>query len=407
MDTNQLWKERLNSHLKMVSRYMRLIFNDHLAFALIFFVAAFAFFYQQWLETVPDTFPVAWIMAILVGLLLSYSPVRTFFKEADTVFLLSVENRLKPYIKNSIVYSFIMQSYWIAIFIFALSPLYFTVYKEISSIYLLFVLVFALVLKVANLFATWFIQKTREQGLHYLDLGVRLVINVFALFFLAIGQPYYSFIAALLLVGVVFLNYHNVYKKFSLPWDDLIEKEEARLQFFYRIANMSTDVPHLKRKPKKRHGLVRFVTSRMPLRQNQTFIYLYSITFIRSGDYLGMYLRLMLLAVFFAFWIPAFWGKIIFAMLFLFLTGFQFITIYNHHRSLDWIKLYPVPHVLRTKAVHQLILVLMLLKIIVMGVVFFFATDLMGALIYSSLAIAFAVLFEAFYVKGRIRKLGT
>ncbi|GEN45747.1 ABC transporter permease [Alkalibacillus haloalkaliphilus] len=407
MDTNQFWKERLNSHLKMVSRYMRLIFNDHLAFALIFFVAGFAFFYQQWLETVTDTFPVAWIMAILVGLLLSYSPVRTFFKEADTVFLLSVENRLKPYIKNSIVYSFIMQSYWIAIFIFALSPLYFTVYEEVSSAYLLFVLVFALVLKVGNLLATWFIQKTREQGLHYLDMAIRLVINVFAVFFLAIGQPYYSFIAALLIVGVVFLNYHNVYKKFSLPWDDLIEKEEARLQFFYRIANMSTDVPDLKRKPKKRHGLVRFVTRRMPLRQNQTFIYLYSITFIRSGDYLGMYLRLMLLAVFFAFWIPAFWGKIIFAMLFLFLTGFQFITIYNHHRSLDWIKLYPVPHVLRTKAVHQLILVLMLLKIIVMGVVFFFATDLMGALIYSSLAIAFAVLFEAFYVKGRIRKLGT
>ncbi|WP_017187122.1 ABC transporter permease [Alkalibacillus haloalkaliphilus] len=47
MDTNQLWKERLNSHLKMVSRYMRLIFNDHLAFALIFFVAGFAFFYQN------------------------------------------------------------------------------------------------------------------------------------------------------------------------------------------------------------------------------------------------------------------------------------------------------------------------------------------------------------------------
>ncbi|GAA0471239.1 ABC transporter permease [Alkalibacillus silvisoli] len=407
MDTNQLWKERLNHHLKMVSRYMRLIFNDHLAFALIFFVAAFAFFYQQWLETVPSTFPAEWLMAISIGLLLTYSPVRTFFKEADTVFLLSVENRLMPYIKKSIIYSFVMQSYWIAIFLFALSPLYFTVNEEVSAGYLFFILIFALVVKVSNLIATWFIQKSRDQRLHYLDIVVRLIINVFMVFFLAIGQPYYSFIALLLLVGVMFLNYHNVYKKFSLPWDDLIEKEEARLQFFYRIANMSTDVPDLKRKPKKRHGLVRLVTKRMPIKQNQTFIYLYSITFIRSGDYLGMYLRLMLLAVFFAFWIPAFWGKMVFALLFLFLTGFQFITIYNHHRSIDWLKLYPIPHALRTKAVHQLILVLMLMKIVVMSIVFFIATDLMGALIYGGLAISFTVLFEAFYVKGRIRKLGT
>ncbi|WP_188207063.1 ABC transporter permease [Alkalibacillus aidingensis] len=407
MDTNQLWKDRLNNHLKMVSRYMRLIFNDHLAFALIFFVAAFAFFYQQWLETVPNTFPVAWIMAVLIGSLLTYSPVRTFFKEADTVFLLTVENRLKPYIRNSVIYSFVMQSYWVAIFLFALSPLYFTVYEQVAALYLLVVLIVALAVKVGNLLATWFIGKTRDTRLHYLDIGVRFVINVFLVFFLAIGQPAYAIVAVALIVGVMFLNYWNVYTKYSLPWDDLIEKEDARLQFFYRIANLSTDVPDLKRKPKKRHGLVSLVTRRMPTKQSQTFIYLYSITFIRSGDYFGMYLRLLLLAIFFVFWIPAFWGKIIFAMLFLFITGFQFITIYNHHRTIDWVRLYPVSQGLRKKAVHQLILMLMFLKIIIMAVIFLVATDWMGTIIYGGLAVAFAVLFEAFYVKSRIRKLGT
>ncbi len=79
MDTNQLWKERFSHHIKMLSRYLRLMFNDHLAFALIFFVAAGAYFYQQWLEGVPETFPVDWIMAVVLGLLLAHSPVRTFF----------------------------------------------------------------------------------------------------------------------------------------------------------------------------------------------------------------------------------------------------------------------------------------------------------------------------------------
>ncbi|NIK12652.1 ABC transporter permease [Alkalibacillus almallahensis] len=403
MDTNQLWKERFQSHIKMVSRYMRLIFNDHLAFAMIFFVAAFAYFYQAWLETVPDTFPVEWVVVGIVGALLTYSPVRTFFKEADTVFLLPVENKLKPYVRNAVIYSFVMQSYWIAIALFALTPLYLQIYDHVSASYILVMIVFALVVKVGNLFATWFMQKTRDMRYHYFDMAIRLIINAFIMYFLAIGVPYYALIGALLIVGVCFLNYHNLYKGFTLPWDRLIDQEDAKLQFFYRIANMSTDVPDLKRKPKKRHGLVRLITGRMPISRKETFKYLYAITFIRSGDYFGMYLRLVALALFFVFWVPAFWGKMLFAVLFLFMSGFQFIAIYNHHRTVEWLRLYPVAVDVRRKAVHQLILVIMVVQVVITTIGFVWASDWVNALIYLSIAAAFTVLFEAFYVRGRIR----
>ncbi|TFB22085.1 ABC transporter permease [Filobacillus milosensis] len=405
MDTNQLWKERFSSHVKMVSRYLRLIFNDHLAFALIFFVAAGAYFYQQWLETVPYTLRVDWIMAGVLGVLLTHSPVRTFFKEADTVFLLSVENRLNPYIRNGMVYSLIMQGYWLAIFLFVFTPLYLKLYGEVDASYLLVILGALIAVKVGNLLAVCFLEKTRDQRIHYLDLAVRFVINVMLVFFLVNGEIMLSIIAGTLIVGVAFLNYWNIYQKYSLPWDVLIEKEDARLQFFYRIANMSTDVPDLRRKPKKRHALVRLVTQPIKFDQSSTYIYLYLITFVRNGDYFGMYLRLMLLTVFFTFWVPIFWGKLIFALLFLFVTGFQFITIYNHHKTIDWVQLYPVESDIRKKAVHQLIFLLMLVKVMVLFIMFIIATDIVGAVIYGGIGLIFTLVFENFYVKSRIERM--
>ncbi|WP_054754706.1 ABC transporter permease [Piscibacillus salipiscarius] len=241
--------------------------------------------------------------------------------------------------------------------------------------------------------------------MQFLDLLVRLAINVMLVYFLVNSEFVYVSIAAFLIIGVAFLNYWNIFKQNSLPWDVLIEKEEARLQLFYRMANLSTDVPDLKRKPKKRHAIVRLITKPIKFDQSSTFVYLYFITFIRSGDYFGMYLRLMGLTVFFIYWVPLFWGKLIFAVLFLFVTGFQFITIYNHHKTLDWIQLYPVPETLRRKAVHQLIFLLMFFKVIVLFVFFIFVSDLIGAVIYGGIGLAFTLMFENFYVKSRIRKM--
>ena len=353
MNTNQLWKERFNQHIKMLSRYLKLMFNDHLAFALIFFVAAFAYFYQQWLQTVPPDFPVEWIMAIIFGFLVTFSSVRTFLRQADEVFLLPIENEMKPYIRNGFIYSLVIQSYWIALFLFALTPLLMVVKADITIGRVLVLFAFFIVLKIGNLFAGWFTQKTRDTSYHYLDYGVRLVTNILLIFFVVSEIWLLAAVAVIVFIGIMLVHYFQVNVKNSFPWDLLIEKEEEKLQFFYRMANLSTDVPNLKQKPKKRHWLVRLVTSSLSFKQEQSFFYLYSITFLRSRDYFGMYFRLILLSIFFVYWIPLFWGKIFFSLLLLFVSGFQFITIYHHHKGLDWIKLYPVSETVRKKAIHQ------------------------------------------------------
>lgn len=207
MNTNQLWKERFNQHIKMLSRYLKLMFNDHLAFALIFFVAAFAYFYQQWLQTVPPDFPVEWIMAIIFGFLVTFSSVRTFLRQADEVFLLPIENEMKPYIRNGFIYSLVIQSYWIALFLFALTPLLMVVKADITIGRVLVLFAFFIVLKIGNLFAGWFTQKTRDTSYHYLDYGVRLVTNILLIFFVVSEIWLLAAVADIVFIGIMLVHY--------------------------------------------------------------------------------------------------------------------------------------------------------------------------------------------------------
>src|SRR5690625_7598706 len=71
-DAHEFFKKRFSGHLKELGRYTRYMFNGHIAFAMFFFIAAFAFYYQSWLETIPDDFPTSIIMGVVFGLLLSY-----------------------------------------------------------------------------------------------------------------------------------------------------------------------------------------------------------------------------------------------------------------------------------------------------------------------------------------------
>src|SRR5690625_7187672 len=91
--------------------------------------------------------------------------------------------------------------------------------------------------------------------------------------------------------------------KVVCAWEVIIENERNIMQAFYRLANMFTDVPHMRNPVKKRTWLVSIVKN-VPFTKQYTYDYLYRITFIRSGDYLGMYISLMIIGGLVIFYIP-------------------------------------------------------------------------------------------------------
>lgn len=399
-DSHAFYKKRLSMHIKELSRYMRYIFNGHIAFAILFFIAAIAYYYQAWLAQLPEDFPTAIIIGLAFGLLVSYSPVRTLLKEPDLVFLIAAEEKMRSYFRNSIIYSFVIQLYLILLIAAAFGPLYTASYPDREGNPYLLTIVILLFFKVANLFVNWWMYKIREKSSRRIELLIRTVINVLVFYFIIAGEMVFAGIMTVLFVVLFLYDYSLSRKQQGILWDLLLEKDQNRMQSFYRIANMFSDVPHIKSRVSKRQWLVSLVTRNIPFENRHSFDYLYRITFVRSGDYLGMYFRLIVIGGIFIYVIPNLWIKLLFVILFIYLSSFQMMALYQHHRTVMWLDIYPVDMKDRSTAMLKMIYQLSILQTILFAMIFLFTQAYLGVL----LALIAGTLFTVIFVNGYVKK---
>ncbi|SHG73720.1 ABC transporter permease [Ornithinibacillus halophilus] len=401
-DSHSFYKKRLTSHVKDLSRYLRYIFNGHIAFAMLFFIAALAYYYQQWLAQLPEDFPTAWVMGIVFGLIASYSPVRTLLKEPDLVFLLPAENKMGSYFRNSIIYSFVIQIYLVVLLFAAFGPLYFESFPGREGSTYLLTLIVLFIFKIWNLLANWWMLKVRDASIRYTDQIARLLLNIAVFYFLVYGEMLLAGITTVLFIVVFLYDFFLSRKQAGIAWELLIEKDRNRSQTFYRFANLFTDVPHLKTPIKKRHWLVSLISKRVPFDYKNTFDYLYRISFIRSGDYLGMYVRLIIIGGLFIYFIPNIWMKLAFALLFLYLSSFQMMTLYNHHRTIMWLDIYPVTAEMRQKALIKWLIQLIMIQTVLYSFIFLVAQEYYGVVMVLVGGFVFNYLFINGYVKRKL-----
>lgn len=398
-DSNNFFKQRFSAHLKELSRYLRYIFNGHLMIAMLFFISALAFYYQRWLTMLPENFPAALIIGAGLGLLVSYSPVRTLLKEPDLFFLIAAEKKMNAYFRNALIYSFVIQLYVILLVAAAFGPLYFAAFPQRTGEVYLWTLLIVLVFKVWNLLANWWMLRMRDTGVRRLDLTARTLMNIAVFYFLVRGEVVFAGAATLLFIAVFLFDYSQSKKQPGITWDLLVEKDQNRMHAFYRFASMFSEVPHLKSRVKKRQWLVSLVRN-MPFSAVRSYDYLYRITFVRSGDYLGMYLRLVVIGGLFIYFIPNLWISLLFAILFLYLSCFQMMALYHHHRTIIWLDLYPLEEKLRQRSLVTLLYQLTLFQAVLFALVFLISREFTGGL----LALAGGVLFTYLFINGYVKK---
>lgn len=404
-DARALYKRRLSSHVKNLSRYLKYMFNGHIAFAMLFFTAAAAYYYQQWLEQIPDNFPTAAVMGIVLGLFMSYNPIRTLLQEPDLVFLIAAEKQMGPYFRNSIIYSFVIQTYFIVFAAAAFGPLYFASFSgRTGSAYLVMILLF-LLLKGMNMLANWQMLKVREQMTRMIDLTARTILNVVVAYFVIEGHALFSIITIALLLIVIVYDFIVAQKQAGIVWDLLIEKDQLRLQSFYRIANLFADVPHLKNKVRRREWLTKIFISRISFEKSSAYDYLYQISFLRSGDYLGMYIRLTAIGGIFIWLIPNLWIKLLFAILFIYLSVFQMMALYQHHRTQIWLDLYPVNPVFKQHAVIHIIRKLGFVQAFIFTLLFMVQLEWFGSIAVLTGGLLFVWSYIKFYVQPKLAKV--
>ncbi|ENH96028.1 ABC-type transport system permease [Gracilibacillus halophilus YIM-C55.5] len=350
-DAKQLFKNRLSGHMKELSRYLRYILTGHFMIAMVFILSAMSVFYQQWLENLPTDFPAAWVIALVLSFVTTYSPIQNFLKKADIVFLIPAEYNMGPYFFRTLLYSYVTQLYVFFLVGAALAPLYFAAYPERQTSSYGLLLLVLLVIKAWSLIANWWMLRIRERSMRMMDHLVRYFLIMVMLFFYIHQALLFTLLVTALFVVLILFNYQESRKSVALQWDILIERDYLRMRSFYRLANMFTDVGHIETEVKKRHWLARLLTRSIPFQQSHTFTYLYRLTTARSGEYLGLWLRLTVIGALAMYYVPNMWLKVIFAWLFLYMTWIQMVPLFNHHRLIVWVDLYPIRFHERKKAV--------------------------------------------------------
>ncbi len=389
MNSQLFWKQRFVEYMKEMQKYLRYIFNGHLVFVMILALGGGAYYYSNWVKTLQSDFPVALIMAVILAILVTRSPIHTFLKEADIVFILPLETQLKSYFNRSILLSWGLQGYVLLLVLAALMPMYAKVTgANLNDFVGVFVLL--VIMKLFNLYISWYILKYQEVSTSKVDLFIRFIINGVFLY-LVIDQAMILLptLTLLLLIGL-FFYYRVATRGKILKWDRLIALERKRLISFYRIANLFTDVPSLSSKVARRKWLDGFLTF-IPFKQQSTYNYLYARTFLRANDYVGLLIRLTIIGSIIIGVLSNIWAYLFVTLLFLFMTALQLLPSWKVHEWKIWVSLYPLPDRMRETAVIGWISYFLLVEDIVFMIVLLCKGEWMSALM--AIVVGFVFIF--------------
>ncbi len=397
MNSQQFWKQRFVEYIKEMQKYLRYIFNGHLVFVMVLALGGGAYYYSNWVKTLQSDFPVAPIMAVILAILVTRSPIHTFLREADIVFILPLETQLKSYFTRSILLSWIFQGYVVLLVLAALMPMYAKVtganFNNFISVLLLL-----LIMKFFNLYISWYVLKYQEVSASQVDVWIRFLINGVLVYLVISEAMIFLPVLTLLLLFGLFLYYRGTTRQKILKWDRLVALERKRLLSFYRIANLFTDVPSLSSKVARRKwldGILAFI----PFQQKSTYMYLYARTFLRANDYVGLLIRLTIIGSFILIILTNSWAYLFVTLLFLFMTAIQLLPAWKVHEWKIWVSLYPLPAKMRETAVIKWISYFLITEDLVFVIVLLCKGEWMSALTALLVGVVFIFGFRMYAVK--------
>jgi ABC-2 type transport system permease protein len=400
-DEKKLWKDRSVHRLKEFGIYLRYILNGHLVVVLLFLIGTAAFYYQEWISSLSQEFPAAIIIALIMGVFLTHSPVYTFLLEADQVFLIPLETRLKGYFLRSGLLSLIFQGYILLMVLAVLMPIYAHMSANGFKSFFIFLLVL-LVIKAWNLVVNWRIHYYVQPTVYVWDMFVRYFINVIFTFLLFSNANILFLLIFAFILAFYYYSFYARTKKMGLKWDLLIAQEEKRMASFYRLANLFTDVPKLKDTVKRRKWLDIFINT-ISFSQNNTYRYLFARTFLRASDYFGLFIRLTVIGAIALYFISFGWGQLVLSLLFIYLTGFQLLPLWNHHQNKLWVDLYPVEPKHKMAAFHSILKIILFVQSTVFTLIVLMKGEWLFSLAVLLSGLLFSYLFVTVYSKKRLK----
>ncbi|EUJ47935.1 ABC transporter permease [Paenilisteria rocourtiae] len=400
-DAVDLFKKRFGSYMEEVSRYMRYMLNDHLLFVLIIGVGAFVYSYSGWVKTLTPVFPAIPLMVILLTAAIAVTTITTLLKRPDAVYLIVQEKAMDQYFKKANVASFWMQIYIFILVLAACMPMYAVVTGFSFSRFFPLLLVMLLI-KLWNVYFQWESMKLENADTTW--LFTRIVVSAALIYLVLAFHLIWSIPVTLVVLLVSYMWMKRKTVGLTIRWEYLIDKEEARMNRFYRLANLFTDVPHLKGTVRRR-AYLDFLYRPIPYAKEKSFAYLWSRTFVRTNEFMGLYVRLTVIAFLLLVFVQGFYLNIIFSLLFIYLTGFQFIPMLRHFDGQVMLRLYPVDDHFRRRSFIHFLRILLLAQALLFGIVGIAQNGSIGGVIILAVNLAFVAVFTFVYVPYRVKRI--
>ncbi|GAA0375992.1 ABC transporter permease [Bacillus horti] len=376
LDVKELYQKRFKEFTVEILKYRSAFANNGLLVTIIFLTILAGVYYRQMIDLIPEQFPVDLALTVLLAIVLTVGRHRTFLKEADMLFLPTLEREMEHYFSKTLRYNLLLQCGLVFVLLLMLKPLYDAKIPLEQQNLLLFYLIPVLA-KGWNVYSSWNVLRVPYPDKRFLHGVARLLFNGALLYWFFSGGTFLifeSFIiggAVLGLAVIAFFMYErNMIKRYLYRWMNLLEMEQKLQAKFYGFINLFVDVPHIGKKVKERKWLS-WLGNILPFNRKQAYLYLLLKTFMRTEEYSSRFFRLSIVAMLLIWWLPNIYVKAAIGLGFIFITFTQMKGMKNYHQRQFWQGVFPWPHHLQQSSYRKLTISLMMVQAVLFSLVLF------------------------------------
>ncbi|ANE46131.1 hypothetical protein SY83_07380 [Paenibacillus swuensis] len=351
-EVSELLSKRIRSYRKEILPYWSYVLRSGFPGFVILLLVVGSILYARTLEQLTPNFPVLTVILLLLVPALHISPIRTYLKEADTVFILPLEWKMSAYLRRCLLRSGVMQSVVITLVWIVAYPLYMKGAEIVPQPFWV-ICIFLLGIKWANLWSSSLeinMTEPRTRGFYW---GLRWIITGMTVYVLIAYEDWLTK-GFIVLVWVTFITALNFSKHYKVHWTALVEREKRHRAGHYMFFGWFTDVPEFPAQIRKRAWLTSWF-GRTLFRHDNTYHFLYTRTLART-ELFAMASKLTLVGMLAIFLFDGTWTRLFFYTVILLFVGIQLSSLDQHHRFVFWSHIYPLQEEYRVKALRNSIL---------------------------------------------------
>lgn len=344
---DRIWEKRLRLFWKEALIYWSYAARSGLSALLILFFIAGTYYYTRTLQKLPESFPYWRVTSPVMAVVIGFSPIRTFLKEADRVFLMPAEYALTGYFRRSLAYSFLNQAVLVLAALLLVWPLYVHGAGK-EAMPLIAAAAAFLAAKIVSLLSRKH-ELRLVHGPHRAAAACIRWLGSAVFSFMIFVHPWGLSGAVLLMWTLISWLTIRLLPKYFIHWDALIDREQKQVSRHYFVYNWFADVPELPRRAKPRRlfaGAARMLT----FEQKNALLYLTIKTWVRS-DLFGIAVRITLAA---GVLLTVFHNDTVRFAVYagsMLMSGASLTALNQIHRHNVWLELYPIHSYVRARAI--------------------------------------------------------